>query len=124
MEQLQQNIQSAASSGVGSLTTEELDVYDRVRAAYEEISPIPCTDCQYCLPCPSGVDIPRVFEIYNDLVMYSDDGRAKWAYNNLLGEGQRGDACTECGECLEKCPQHIEIPEWLEKAHERLGGEG
>jgi predicted aldo/keto reductase-like oxidoreductase len=124
MEQVQQNIQSAESSSVGSLTTEELDVYDRVRAAYEEIGPIPCTDCLYCLPCPSGVEIPRVFEFYNDLMMYGAEGRAKWAYNNLLGEGQRADACIECGECLDKCPQHIEIPEWLEKAHERLGGEG
>jgi len=45
--------------------------------------------------------------------------RAQMFYN-WLAEDERADLCIECGECLEKCPQMIEIPEWLAKAHDVL----
>jgi predicted aldo/keto reductase-like oxidoreductase len=96
---------------------------DRVRAAYEALCPIPCTDCKYCLPCPSGVNIPRVLEVYNDLMMYGDDHRAQMVYNVFMNEDERANLCIECGECLDKCPQQIEIPDWLAKAHKVLCGE-
>jgi predicted aldo/keto reductase-like oxidoreductase len=120
MEQVEQNVESAERSGPGTLTPKELALFDRVRAKYEELCPIPCTDCRYCLPCPNGVNIPRIFEIYNDLMMYGEDGWANWAYNIALNEENRADQCIECGECLEKCPQAIEIPDWLAKVHEVL----
>ena len=120
VEQVEQNVESADRSGPGTLSAEELALFDRVRAKYEELCPIPCTDCRYCLPCPSGVNIPRIFEIYADLMMYGEDGWANWAYNIALDEENRADQCIECGECLEKCPQSIEIPDWLAKAHEVL----
>jgi predicted aldo/keto reductase-like oxidoreductase len=119
MEQVVQNVESAEHSGPGTLTVEELALYDRVRAAYEALCPIPCTDCKYCLPCPNGVNIPRVFEIYNDLMMYSDENRGRMVYG-WLAEDERANLCIECGECLDKCPQSIEIPDWLAKAHETL----
>jgi predicted aldo/keto reductase-like oxidoreductase len=122
MDQVEQNVAWAARSAVGVLTDDELEVIARVRDAYEALCPIPCTDCKYCLPCPSGVSIPRVFEIYNDFVIYGDLGRSQMVYS-WLGEDERANLCTECGECLEKCPQHIDIPPWLEKAHEVLRAE-
>ena len=51
--------------------------------------------------------------------MFGDLERASHFYN-WIDEKARGDACIECGECLEKCPQHIEIPDWLKKAPEML----
>lgn len=119
MEQVKQNLASASRSGPGTLTEQELPLYDRAREAYQALCPIPCTDCKYCLPCPNGVNIPRVFEIYNDLTMYGDEQRAQMFYS-WLDEDQRANLCIECGECLEKCPQQIEIPDWLAKAHEAL----
>lgn len=119
-EQVQENVASADRSGVGTLTPEELTVYARVREMYEELCPIPCTACKYCLPCPSGVNIPRVFEIYNDAIIYDSADRAQMVYNNFMSEGERANLCIECGECLDKCPQEIEIPDWLKKAHEML----
>jgi predicted aldo/keto reductase-like oxidoreductase len=119
MEHVEENLASAERSGPGTLTPEELALYDRVREAYQALCPIPCTDCKYCLPCPNGVNIPRVFEIYNDLMMYGDENRAQMVYN-WLAEDQRANLCIECGECLDKCPQMIEIPDWLAKAHEAL----
>ncbi len=119
-EQVEENVASADRSGVATLSSEELAVYDRVRQEYDRICPIPCTDCRYCLPCPSGVNIPMVLEIYNDLMMYGNDEWANWAYNNLLPEDARGNMCIDCGECLEKCPQHIEIPDWMAQIHKTL----
>ena len=119
-----ENVESASRSGPGILTEQELALVSRVREAYEALCPIPCTDCQYCLPCPSGVNIPRVFDIYNDLMMYGDENRAHAFYNSFVKEEERADLCIECGECLDKCPQMIEIPEWLAKAHGILCQEG
>jgi len=115
-EQVVQNVESAGRSGVGLLSDAELALIDRVREQYRALSAIPCTKCEYCQPCPNGVKIPTIFEVYNELVMYGDEGRARWFYSTFP-EDKRADACTECGECLEKCPQHIEIPEWLKKVH-------
>jgi predicted aldo/keto reductase-like oxidoreductase len=120
MEHVVENVESANRSGPGTLTDKKLALVDRVRAAYEALCPIPCTDCKYCLPCPSGVNIPRVFEIYNDLLMYGDERHAQMVYNSFMNEDERANLCIECGECLDKCPQNIEIPDWLAKAHEIL----
>jgi len=119
MQHVVENVESAGRSGVGSLSDEELALFDRVRAEYQALSPIPCTKCEYCLPCPNGVKIPTVFEVYNELMMYGDEGRARWFYSTL-DEAQRANNCIECGECLDQCPQSIEIPDWLAKAHETL----
>ena len=119
MEHVRQNVVSASQSGPGALTEDELALVARVQDKYRDLCPIPCTDCKYCLPCPSGVNIPRIFEIYNEAMIYNDlrGGRMRYGW---LEEGERANLCTECGQCLELCPQQIEIPEWLAKAHELL----
>ena len=119
MEHVRQNVVSASQSGPGALTEDELALVARVRDKYCDLCPIPCTDCKYCLPCPSGVNIPRIFEIYNEAMIYNDLGGGRMRYG-WLEEGERANLCTECGQCLELCPQQIEIPEWLAKAHELL----
>jgi predicted aldo/keto reductase-like oxidoreductase len=122
MEQVEQNVASASESGPGTLMEEELHIVSLVREKYRTLAPIPCTNCQYCQPCPSGVNIPRIFEVYNDAIMYEDEEAARVAYQ-WVEEEQRAELCVECGECLEKCPQQIDIPEWLAKAHRLLSPE-
>jgi hypothetical protein len=119
IEHVVENVAIAGRSTPGMMRPEEQDLIARVRQAYEDLCPIPCTDCKYCLPCPNNVNIPRVFEIYNELMAYGDENRAQMVYG-WLAEDERADLCTECGECLDKCPQMIEIPDWLAKAHEVL----
>jgi predicted aldo/keto reductase-like oxidoreductase len=122
MEQVVENVAVASRSAPGILTEEELALYDRVREAYQGLSPIPCTACGYCMPCPNGVDIPRNFQIYNDAVMYNDMRMGRFSYRGgRIEEEQRADQCTECSECVDACPQEIPIPEWLKKVHEELG---
>ena len=122
MEQVIENVALADSARPGILSPEELAVVDRAREAYKGLAPIPCTNCKYCMPCSSGVDISGIFEIYNDTIIYEDPEEARWLYSQLKEE-QRADQCTKCAECTDACPQGIDIPEWLEKVHAFLAQE-
>ena len=83
------------------------------RRILRERAPVPCTSCGYCRPCPSGVNIPRNLELYNDCVMYDDPAIPRAVYNRFVPEGERAAACTACRECEAKCPQGIAISECL-----------
>jgi uncharacterized protein len=117
MQHVEENLKSASKSGIGTLTAEELVLVDRVSKAYRVLSPIPCTDCKYCMPCPSDVAIPNIFSIYNGYKMYGDEEGAKRSYNQFMKPENRADQCVECGQCEQACPQQIEIIDWLKKAH-------
>ena len=122
MGQVVENVATASASGPGTLTADEMELIGRVRDTYRELAPIPCTDCQYCLPCPNGVSIPRILALYNDTMMYHDCNRSRMQYS-LIAEGERADACIACGDCEAVCPQSIAIIDWLEKTHELLRAE-
>jgi len=120
MDHVIENVAAADRSGVNALMDEEVAIIDRVREEYRKKSPIPCTDCKYCLPCPNNVNIPGIFGIYNDGIMYGDVNRAKVLYQIRVQEGERAEECLECQECEELCPQEIPISEWMKKAREML----
>lgn len=121
MKQVEENVASADVWGVATLTQGDLALIDRVREKYEELCPIPCTKCGYCMPCPNDIEIPRNFEIYNQGLMYDKPEQARHAYNNSVDEGRRASACIQCRECEEQCPQSILISEWMPYVHEVLG---
>ncbi len=120
LEQVEENLLTASASGVGKLTDEDQDIVEGVCCAYASMEPIPCTACEYCLPCPSGVAIPRNFEVYNEAAIYDAWKHGRWAYENMIDEDARADQCVECGQCESVCPQHIEIIDWLARVHETL----
>ena len=120
MEHVKENVTSADASGIGTLTEEELAVIDRVRETYEALCPIPCTQCNYCMPCPHGVDIPRNLQIYNEGAIYEKPEQARRSYE-FLDDEKRADACVACLECEDKCPQTIPISDWMVHVHEVLG---
>jgi predicted aldo/keto reductase-like oxidoreductase len=72
------------------------------------------------MPCPSGVNIPHNFEVYNQGVMYDKPDGARRKYG-FVSENERASACIQCRECEEKCPQSILISEWMPLVHEVLG---
>jgi predicted aldo/keto reductase-like oxidoreductase len=84
------------------------------------MSPIPCTKCEYCMPCPSDINISYVFDLYNEVFIYGDKRQPRMRYRQQP-EDQWGDQCTECKNCEDMCPQHIEIAEWMKKVHAFLG---
>lgn len=119
LEQVQQNIDLAGRAQIGVLTEAERLLFDEARAAYEAIRPIPCTECEYCLPCPNGVAIPRIFHAVNDAVAYAQPKAVRSRYGGV-DTPNRADVCVECGECMEQCPQGIDIIEELKKGHDLL----
>lgn len=94
----------------------------------DKMAELYCTGCRYCLPCAHEVDIPGVFEKYNRGRVWGlwESARAAYAQmgNVEWDKGMRADACLECGECEEKCPQHIPIREQLAQAHAALTQSG
>jgi uncharacterized protein len=124
MQQVVENLATAEKSGPGTLTADELALFDRVRDAYKSLSPVPCTKCRYCSPCPNGVDIPGIFELYNEMTIYDAPQMGQFRYQGPFGlkPEQRADKCVECGECVKICPQQINIPEELKVAHKKLTG--
>ncbi|WP_326911144.1 aldo/keto reductase [Sedimentibacter sp. MB31-C6] len=101
------------------ITNDELKVIDRVVEDLRKIKPIPCTACRYCMDCPHGVDIPGNFGVYNDYKKTENKFLAIRNYN-FIGEKNKANNCLNCGECLSKCPQHINIPEELEKVNTEI----
>jgi uncharacterized protein len=118
MEQVEQNVLYASRSDV-PLGAAELAVVARVREEYRRAIPVPCTACKYCLPCPSKVAIPDILELYNDGIAYGDVAGARLHYE-WIDEESRAAACTQCGECEDRCPQGIAIVSWLETAQRFL----
>ena len=86
-----------------------------------------CTGCGYCQPCPTGVLIPTCFDIYNHMHMFNTTAESPFLYvirmgGILSGEPGYASQCVECGQCLEICPQQIDIPAVLEKVAAELEG--
>ncbi len=121
MQQVEENVASADASAINTLTAEDLALIEQVREKYEALCPIPCTKCEYCMPCPNGVDIPRNFTVYNQGVMYDKADYVRQGYKNWIPEEERASACIQCGECEELCPQSILISEWMPIVHAVLG---
>lgn len=124
LEQLEQNL-AYIDSFEAKLSTADLQTVSALRSEYERRIKVPCTSCQYCMPCPEGIDIPENLFLLNQAFwigkaegwikkwyeeMESDDPSTFWH-----GKGA-ASRCTACGECLEKCPQNIAIPDELAEA--------
>jgi len=132
-QMVDENCASADRSGINSLSEAEQEVLSRVADIYRKKILVPCTACNYCMPCPVGVDIPGNFALLNNmstesswlrrLLLRRKYGELAKSGGKMEGERPNGNAsvCINCGKCLEKCPQRIEIPSELKKAHEILG---
>jgi predicted aldo/keto reductase-like oxidoreductase len=120
MEQVKQNVAIASSAEANMISTDELDVIKSIHSVFDELSPIPCTKCEYCMPCPNGVNIPRNFDLYNQAITYDNLFLGKSHYNWHTEESERAVSCTSCGICEEKCPQGIKISELMPKVHKTL----
>ena len=113
MSHVRENVQAAASSEIGKLNPDDQQVIQKVRETYRSLATIPCTGCEYCLPCPEGLNIPKILEIYNDALMYDKLDYGKGQYLRIIPEGERAEDCQACGECEENCPQGIRISDWM-----------
>ena len=105
MEQVDDNLVLASESEVGSLTAADYEMLKHAKYVFETMARVPCTKCAYCMPCPFGLEIPKIFEAYNQTASKSMKD-AKELYDTLE---KKADCCRRCRHCEKECPQHIEI---------------
>jgi predicted aldo/keto reductase-like oxidoreductase len=120
-DQVEQNLFSASRSAIGSLGVEQQATIRQARVVFEELSVIPCTKCQYCQPCPNGVLIPQIFELFNAGATADQMWMSQILYHKMA-EGTNAANCADCGECEEQCPQDIPISDWMPYLDRVLGG--
>ncbi|MDR1966333.1 MAG: aldo/keto reductase [Synergistaceae bacterium] len=111
LDQMKDNV--ASLSPLVPLSGDDYATIEDALGAFRRNSPVPCTACGYCMDCPFGVDIPKVFEIYN---RHKERGRTVYLGLDyrVLGEGHQAERCTKCGRCAALCPQGLDIPNLME----------
>lgn len=118
LEQVKENIN--IFKDIEPLNSEELKTVDKVREMINNRVKVHCTGCNYCMPCPNSVNIPRNFRIYNESYMYNNLHLGKSMYKNLKEE-EKAVNCIECQECIPKCPQKLDIPTLLHEVTLNIG---
>ncbi len=124
--QIDENIKVATQTLPNTMTSNEIAVIDEIKNVYKDLTKVPCTGCNYCMPCPYNVDIPSTFSAYNDKFYFTkSSGIGSYQYLSraagFLGGKKSGpNLCTNCGKCMRHCPQNIQIPTELKKAHKEL----
>lgn len=118
MEQVEDNLKTFGA--FKPMSEEELKVVDEVVEILNNRVQNGCTGCNYCMPCPAGVNIPRNFRIWNTYHMYQNYNTVRWNWEQEMPEDQKAKNCIECGKCEMACPQGLKIREDLKRAQEDL----
>ncbi|WP_010243174.1 aldo/keto reductase [Acetivibrio cellulolyticus] len=122
MEMVEEN--SVTASNIEPLSENEVIAINKMMEENRKLADLYCTGCSYCMPCPAGVNIPKIFEMMNYHKVYGIDEYSKNGYaeigTNEWVPGKRADACVECGVCETKCPQKLKIREQLKECHKVL----
>lgn len=112
IEQINENIKIAEKALPSSMSNEEMSVVSVAKNEFKKLIRVDCTACEYCLPCPMGVNIPKNFALYNSAYMYNDMKNSKDQYRTM-DEKEKASSCVECGKCEKVCPQHLSIRKYL-----------
>ncbi|MDR1146291.1 MAG: aldo/keto reductase [Verrucomicrobiales bacterium] len=126
MEHLQENIRTYAP--LVPLNEQEYATLEKVTGILIDAAYIQCTECQYCMPCPYGLDIPGTFAHYNrcvsagQMLKTSRDRHYRTArrefllgYDRSVPKLRQADHCTGCEICRQHCPQRIHIPQEMRR---------
>lgn len=122
-KQMEENIE--IFENMQPLSKEELDLIKQVSELINSKIIVPCTKCNYCInECPVNINIPYVFDLYNSEKLLNEDGFTTYqvTYINYMKNKKNGpaSACIDCGKCVEKCPQQINIPQVMKDVVESL----
>jgi len=118
---IKENLRIADQAKPHSLDKAEQAVVRNVSETYKTLLAVNCTGCEYCTPCPEGVNIPAAFDMFNKLHLFKNEEETKFMYAVRCGGIFSGTGpgfasnCVQCGECIEKCPQQIDIPTVLQE---------
>jgi len=124
ISQLEENIKTAENAVPDMLTKEESDTYESVIKIIKDTYKIPCTGCNYCMPCPHNVNIPACFSAYNTWYAIGRyDGLKQYVTGTGILHPSRNFGagnCMECGACEKKCPQHIPVIKSLKTVERKM----
>lgn len=123
LEMVEENVRIASEVAVNEFTEEDRDMIEKIKQEINRTIKVNCTGCQYCMPCPKGVDIPGTFRCYNEMYTEGEKSSARMEYaRNTALQKERRDAyqCIECGKCEQHCPQHLPIRQYLKEARREL----
>lgn len=114
-----ENIRTVSDALPNVLTPRELELVEQVKQQYFMLKKVDCTGCNYCMPCPAGVNIPMCFGFYNNRHLFGGNG-ANLQYTFFTsgltgGAPSNASLCVQCGKCESQCPQHISIIRELEQ---------
>ena len=117
--QVEENVRVASETGINGLAQKELELYEEVKKAFFSIMKVGCTGCNYCQPCPKGVNIPMCFDYYNSRHLFKERMQI-FKYlgftSGLTGGGKScASLCVDCGKCEKVCPQHLPIRKHLKE---------
>lgn len=116
-EHLEDNIKTLTN--FKPLNDLEREIIATALAAYRKSGAIPCTLCRYCVPCPVGVDIPRIFGLYNQYKASGNFRHFELVYHKM-NDDEKASACISCDVCIKKCPQNINIPAEFKKIEDDI----
>lgn len=122
MEMVEENIRIASEAKADDLSSADLALYEQVRNIILGKETVPCTGCNYCMPCPQGVDIPMCFTCYNDKKSGIESGMSAEFFYIQRAYNHQASLCIECGKCEKHCPQGIAIRKELKKVKTELEG--
>ena len=116
VEQVERYLDFAGRFSPGGIDMQEMLDAAKIRDAYYASRDCLCTGCRRCMPCPAGIDAPRIIELVNEEKMFSDSEIPKLQYNL---ENHRQTKCAQCGICVQRCKKHFPVGEIVKQAYER-----
>jgi predicted aldo/keto reductase-like oxidoreductase len=104
-------VEVASEGYPASLSAAELATIGQVQEAYRTRTVVDCTSCRYCMPCPEDIDIPMMFNMLNNAALFDTlaEERRSYSIETEAGHTAPASACTECGQCVEACPQQLDV---------------
>lgn len=120
-DQVEENIKLLSDENITEMTDDESALIDKVSDEYNRLIKYACTGCNYCMPCPQKLDIPRILRYFNDWNVYEKNPSTKMEYETWIGPGQHASDCIGCRACEEKCPQALPISQAMKEAAEAFG---